>query len=97
MSRRIEPGEIREAMIVRPIARTITAPPICYQQPRCAVIDIRWPYAVIKPWPRRGARDDVPHHRVHVDNLRRRDPAHHRQRPIRLGAVTGRWRQLHLF
>ncbi|MFF5230267.1 hypothetical protein [Dactylosporangium sp. NPDC000521] len=78
MTRRVHPGDIGLYSIVWPTPRTMTAPTICYRQPRCVVLAVCWPYAIIKPQPRRGATDGGPRYRVHVDNLRCTDPGQRR-------------------
>ncbi|MFC7530186.1 hypothetical protein [Actinoplanes sp. GCM10030250] len=80
MAPKIVPGEFRVGMHVWPTARTLLAPPICYQQPRCAVIALHWPYVEVRRISRRPGTNGIrypqigPGHRIHVDNLLRRDP-----------------------
>jgi hypothetical protein len=100
VTRNMEPGDLGPHMIVWPVARTMTAPSICYTQPRCRVVAVHWPYAIITPQPRRGATNGGPRYRVHVDNLQRTDPAHRRTSrltPIRNPPRCTGWTQLPLF
>ena len=99
MSRQMLPGDISVTMVVWPAPNTMTAPALCYRRPRNRVIAVRWPYTVSKPWPRCGARDDAPVYRVHVDNVRRRDPTWHRRQPPSRQPLTAPigWLQLRLF
>ena len=71
---RPEPGDLGPFTVVWPCPRTMTAPAICYRQPRCRVVRISWPYVVVRLAPRRNARDGGPQYRLHVDNIRRTDP-----------------------
>jgi hypothetical protein len=71
---RPEPGDFGLFAVVWPCPRTPTAPAICYQQPRCRVVRLSWPYVVVQIAPCRNAGDKAPRYRIHVDNLRRTAP-----------------------
>jgi hypothetical protein len=107
MATKIAPGDLQVGMHVWPTARTLLAPPICYQQPRCAITAVHWPYVEVRRIPRQPGTNGVrypqigPSHRIHVDNLLRRDP-HLRAAAARCGrrarpAPTGGYQQLALF
>lgn len=85
MTRTLVPGEIQPSLTVWPAARTPTAPAICYRQPRCIVVAVSWPYAEVRHAPQQPGTNGIravpvgPRHRVHVDNLLRRDPGYPRR------------------
>ncbi|MBO3736655.1 hypothetical protein [Actinoplanes flavus] len=80
MASKIVPGDLWVGMRVWPTPRTLLAQPICYQQPRCAIIALHWPYVEVRRAPRQPGTNGIryprigPSHRIHVDNLLRRDP-----------------------
>jgi hypothetical protein len=94
VTRAIVPGEIQPNMTVWPAARTPTAPAICYQQPRCIVVAVAWPYAEVRHAPQQPGTKGIravpvgPRHRVHVDNLLRRDPGYPRRPARPCAAIT---------
>ncbi|WP_436528291.1 hypothetical protein [Actinoplanes sp. HUAS TT8] len=107
MTPKIAPGDLQVGMHVWPTARTLLAQPICYQQPRCSITALRWPYADVRRAPRQPDTNGVryphvgPSHRIHVDNLLRRDP-HLRRAASRIRRRTrtmsaGGYEQLPLF
>ena len=59
------------------VARTLSAPAVCYGQPRAAVVRTDWPYLVLSV-----AGEE---HRVHADNVRRSDPNRDEPKPTRPG------------
>ncbi|GIF45214.1 hypothetical protein [Actinoplanes xinjiangensis] len=64
MASKITPGDLRAGMHVWPTARTLLAQPICYQQPRCAIIALHWPYVEVRRAPRRPGTNGIHYPRI---------------------------------